>query len=230
MLGLKRNLAAATAALGVSLLFMSGGASAATTCISDNGTDVNAYFGIGGSDAIWLNLQGLQPACQTVVKGNTFYRVTGWITQVAPGTKEGNRTIKPVYPKNYKPDFPAPMDDFLSKLVQERFVVSNGGTTITKTVTFPDLVAHGKFGTFGDLFVAPDTTLVPGTTIYGDAPEWTTVEPLESQMLGVGEHTIDVYWTMTKQHCDGFSTNVANDCLPAGESLVTSTTFTVVAR
>jgi hypothetical protein len=229
MLGVKRKLAAATAVLVVPLLFMGGAASASTTCISDNGSNVNAYFGIEGSAAIWLNLQGLQPACRTVVKGDTFHRVTGWITQLPPGTKEANKTINPVYPKKYKPDLRAPMDDFLSKLVQERFVVRNGGTTITRTVGRSDMLAHGKLGAFGDLFVAPDTTLVLGVTIFADAPEWTTVEPLESQTLSVGEHTIDVYWTLTKQHCDGFSTNVGADCLPGGESLITSTTFTVVA-
>jgi hypothetical protein len=123
------------------------------------------------------------------------------------------------------------MDDFLSKLSQARFVViSNGRVALTKTVTRSELLAHGKLGAFADLFVAPDTSLVPGATIYGDAPEWTTVEPLESQRLGVGQHTISVYWTMTAQHCDGFSTNVANDCLPADESLVTSATFEVIAQ
>jgi hypothetical protein len=224
-----RRVAAASAVLVVPLLFVGGGASASTTCISDNGSNVNAYFGIEGSAAIWLNLQGLQPACRTVVKGDTFYRVTGWITEVPPGTKEGNTTIKPVYPNQYKPDFRAPMDDFLSKLVQERFVISDRGPTIITTVGRSDLLAHGKLGTFGDLFVAPDTTLVPGVTIVAGAPEWTTVEPLESQTLSVGEHTINVYWTLAKQHCDGFTSNIATSCLPAGESLVSSTTFSVVA-
>jgi hypothetical protein len=237
MLGARSKLTAVGAAITLSLSLTSvsaaqtsGAASASTSCISDNGTNVNAYFGIEGSDAIWLNLQGLQPACRTVIKGNTFYRVTGWITQVPPGTREGNKRIKPVYPVGYRPDFPAPMDDFLSKLSRERFVISNGGAPITITVTTPDLLTHGKLGAFGDLFVAPDTALVPGVTIFGDSPEWTTVEPLDSQMLSVGQHAIDVYWTLTKQHCDGFTRDVSLSCLPAGETLVTSTTFEVIPR
>jgi hypothetical protein len=229
MLGASEKFGAVVAAVTASLFLGGSGASASTTCFSDNGTNVNAYYGIQGADAIWLNIQGLQPACQTVVKGNTFYRVTSWITQVPPGTREGNQKIQPVYPKKYRPDYPAPMDDFLSKISQEKFVVSNGGTAITTTVTRSDLLAHGKLGAFGDLFVAPDTTLVPGVTIFGDAPEWTTVEPLSSQMLSVGQHTIDVYWTLSKQHCDGFTRIVAYSCLPAGETLVTSTTFEVIA-
>jgi hypothetical protein len=204
-------------------------ASVSTRCISDNGSDVNAYFDIEGSDAIWLNLQGRESACQTVIKGNTFYRVTGWITQVPPGTKEGNKKIKPVYPMGYRPDFPAPMSDFLSKLSRERFVISNGGAPVTITVTSPNLIAHGKLGAFEDLFVAPDTSLVPGVTIFGDSPEWTTIEALDSQTLSVGQHTIDVFWTLTKRHCDGFTMETSLSCLPEGETLVTSTTFEVIA-
>jgi hypothetical protein len=204
--------------------------SVSTRCISDNGSDVNAYFDIEGSDAIWLNLQGLQPACQTVIKGNTFHRVTGWITQVTPGTKEGNKRIKPVYPPGYRPDFPAPMDDFLSKLSQETFLISNGGAPLTITVSSPELIADGKLGAFEDLFVAPDSSLVPGVTIFGDSPEWTTVEALDSQALSVGQHNIDVYWTLTRRHCDGFTTGASLSCLPQGETLVTSTTFEVIAR
>jgi hypothetical protein len=197
-------------------------ASTSTTCISDNGTDVERYFDIRGSDAIWLNLQGHQPPCLTAVQGNTFYRTHGWITQLAK---------RAVYPAGYEPDFRAPMDDFLSKISQARYVISSDGQAeITRTVETPELLQRAKLGRFGDLFVAPDDTLVPGVTIEKRAPEWTTLEPFESRLLGVGEHTIQIYWTLTKPHCDGFAPDPVNDCLPAGESLTTSTTFTVVER
>jgi hypothetical protein len=198
---------------------------AGPTCVSDNGTNVNAYFGLRHASAIWLNLQGRQPPCLTVVKGTTMYRTHGWFTQQAPAVAQ------PVYPDGYRPDFPAPMTDFLSKITQARYVISRDGQTeITRTVTRRDLLRRAKLGTFGDLFGAPDTTLVPGVTIHGPSPEWTTLEPFGTHRLNLGQHTIDIYWTLTKQHCDGFAPDLVNNCLPAGETITTSTRFTVVAR
>ena len=190
-------------------------------CISDNGTDVQRYFGIEGSDVIWPNIQGISPPCLTVVQGRTFYRAHGWIAQLPE---------RAVYPEGYEPGFRVPMLDFLSKLTEARYVISDsdGRVEITRTVRRPALLAHAHLGRFGDLFVAPDTTLVPGVTIEGRAPEWTTLEPFGSGSLDAGEHTIEIYWTLTEQHCDGFAPDRANNCLPAGQSLTTRTTFTVV--
>lgn len=226
MLGFGARLVAASALVlvaGVSLVVPVEPASASrpTTCISDNGTNVPRYFDIRG-DAIWLNLQGHQPPCLTVVQGHTFYRTHGWITQL---------TSRAVYPVGYEPDFRAPMADFLSKITQARYVISRDGQVeITRTVGRPALLERAKLGQFGDLFVAPDTTLLPGVTIEGRSPEWTTLEPFESRKLGVGDHTVEIYWTLTEPHCDGFAPDLVNDCLPAGESLTTRTTFTVVER
>jgi len=237
MFGLRTRCIVTAALVGTSaVLFLADGSAAAsaavnesTTCVSDNGSDVNAYFGIPHSDAIWLNLQGQNPACVTVVRGHNFIRTHGWIAQLPPGTKVNGKTIEPVYPNGYRPDHPAPMDDFLSKISRARYVVSRDGRVeITKTVTRRELLAHAKLGTFGDLFVSPDTTLTPGVTIYGAAPEWTTLEPFSSRRLGTGQHTIDIYWTLTKMHCDGFAPDITNDCFAAGETLSTSTVFNVV--
>jgi hypothetical protein len=218
------RLAVVTALTAVTALVVSVGAasaSASTTCLSDNGTNVQRYFDIRGSDAIWLNLQGHQPTCVTVTQGRTFYRTHGWIAQVPS---------RAVYPAGYEPDFASPMADFLSKISQARYVISRDGEVeMARTVRGRALFARAKLGRFGDLFVAPDTTLVPGATIGGRSPEWTTLEPFDSRTLGVGEHTIEIYWTLTEPHCDGFAPDPTNNCLPAGESLSTSTTFTVVA-
>jgi hypothetical protein len=198
-------------------------------CVSDNGTNVNAYFRTGDADVIWPNIQGLRPPCVTVTRGNTFYRAHGWIAQVPPGTEVDGNRIEPVYPAGYQPDFRAPMVDFLAKFTAARYVISRDGEVeVTRTVGRPELLLRAKFGRFGDLFVAPDTTLSPGTTIYGAAPEWTTLQPFSSDALAAGEHTIEIYWTLRKRHCDGFASDPANNCLPAGESLTTSTVFTVV--
>jgi hypothetical protein len=120
------------------------------------------------------------------------------------------------------------MADFLSKISQARYVVSRDGQVeLTRTARRPALLARAELGRFGDLFVAPDDTLVPGVTIDGRSPEWTTLEPFDSRSLAAGEHTIEIYWTLTKPHCDGFAPDPVNNCLPAGENLSTSTTFTV---
>ena len=218
---------AATTALALALVATSTAPAGATRgptstpCISDNGTHVERYFGLDG-DAIWLNLQGRQPSCVTVDGGGTFSRTHGWITQL---------TSRATYPAGYEPAVAVPMADFLSKLTQARYVIRQGDEVeLTRTVRRPALLARAKLGRFGDLFVAPDDTLVPGVTIDGRSPEWTTLEPFDARRLGPGEHTIDIYWTLTERHCDGFAPDPVNNCLPAGESLSTSTTFTVTAR
>lgn len=223
---------AAVVAVAAGVLAVPHAASAASPvarCHSDNGTDVNAYFGVPRADVIWLNLQGVRPPCVTVVRGNTFYRTHGWLTQLPPGTVVGGETIQTVYPAGYQPDHAAPMRDFLSKIVQARYVVSRDGQVeATRTVARRQLLARAKMGQFGDLFVAPDTS--PGFTVHASVPEWTTLEPFSSRSLSAGQHRIDIYWTLTRQHCDGFAGDVASNCLPAGESLSTSTLFDVVPR
>jgi hypothetical protein len=197
-----------------------GGHGSHARCLSDNGTDVARYFGLGG-DAIWLNLQGQQPACLTVRQG-TFARTHGWIAQ------EG---AKAVYPADYTPDRREPMADFLSKLTEARYVISRDGVVeVERVVRGRALRSHATLGRFGDLFVAPDTTLVPGVAIGPDAPEWTTHELFDARRLPLGDHTIEIYWTLSDRHCDGFAPDPAIDCVPAGESLSTSTDFTVVPR
>jgi hypothetical protein len=188
-------------------------------CRSDNGTDVARYFDLHRTDPIWLNLQGRQPACVTVRGDRPFSRTHGWIAQQAEHA---------VYPADYTPARRAPMADFLSKLTRARYVISRDGEVeVTRTVHRTALLARAKLGRFGDLFVAPDTTLVPGVTIEAGAPEWTTLERFDPARLGPGEHTIEIYWTLSARHCDGFAPDPVNDCLPAGESLSTSTTFTI---
>lgn len=229
LLGLPTRLVAVAALVGATLAVPNAAASAspAATCVSDNGTNVNAHLGVPGSDVIWLNLQGQRPPCVTVVKGRTFYRAHGWITQLPPGTQVDGETITTVYPERYRPDHSAPMTDFLSKLSQARYVVSRDGRVeLTRTVRRPAVLRHAKLGTFGDLFVAPDSS--PGVTLYGVTPWWTSLEPFSSRTLPIGQHRIEIYWTLTRQHCDGLGADPAANCLPAGESLATSTDFDVV--
>jgi hypothetical protein len=194
-------------------------AAEAPVCRSDNGSDVARYFDLHGTDPIWLNLQGRQPPCLTVAAGRSLSRTHGWITQLPS---------RAVYPAGYAPTRRAPMADFLSKLTQARYVIRQGDEIeITRTVRRPALLERAKLGQFGDLFVAPDTTLLPGVTIAAEASEWTSLERFDTRTLAPGEHTIDIYWTLTEPHCDGFAPDPATDCLPAGESLTTSTPFTL---
>ena len=34
--------------------------------------------------------------------------------------------------------------------------------------------------------------------------------------LSLGHHTVQLFWVLTAQHCDGLSTEEAESCLPAG--------------
>lgn len=196
-------------------------------CLSDNGTDVGRYFDVGRADVIWLNLQGQQPPCLTVTRGNTFIRAHGWIAQLPPGTPVDGGVIETVYPAGYVPAKSAPMKDFLSKITQARYVVSRDGRVVTaRTVERRQLLDRAEQGEFGDLFVAPDTG--GGVTIHDSAPEWTTLEPFSSRGLSRGGgYQIEIYWTLTHRHCDGFGADPVANCLPAGESLATSTAFEI---
>jgi hypothetical protein len=197
--------------------------------VSDNGTNVNAYFGVHRADVIWQNIQRLNPPCLTVTRGGTFYRAHGWFAQLPPGTVVDGETIRTVYPEGYRPDHPAPMADFLSKIKQTRYVVSrDGDVVLARTLGRRALLRQSKLGRFGDLFVAPDSS--SGVVVHGASPEWTALAPLSSRHLSVGQYRIEVYWTFTKQHCDGFTQDAVASCVSPGESLATATTFDVVAR
>lgn len=160
-------------------------------CVNFDGVDFNVLYGI--SDQFIA-----RPGCLQATAGEHWLRPTFW--SVA-GTNY-------VFPVGYVPSRPTPMEDFLSKTTVK--VVVDGGTPQQKTHVFAasqvvrtDITTHQAF---------------PGGVAFP------TNDPMASILarmrpLSVGTHTTEQFLLLSAQHCDGLGTDVAANCLPAGETL-----------
>ncbi len=132
-----------------------------------------------------------------------------------PGAVWFMNTTFATVPAGFQPAGATPLDDFLAKFSGATYVVDRG-TTEEKTYTFS--------GT-GKLFVG---------TMFG-SPIVNTVTMATLKPLSAGQHVVEVYWSFTAMHCDGFGdvilTSVIGDgnCIPPGEHLYWAIPFTVTA-
>lgn len=123
-------------------------------------------------------------------------------------------TAYDVVPPGYVPAAPTPREDFIAKFTAVKVVV-DAGSKKPKTFTFTPAAALRADLTYGDYIgFGFDIPLI-----------WTIpkVGPLP-----VGDHTVQVFWTFSAQHCDGFGDDPALDCLPAGDTLMRQFSFAVV--
>jgi hypothetical protein len=102
----------------------------------------------------------------------------------------------------------APVDDFVSKLTV-KFVI-DGGTPRERIYVFD---ASGTTRTDIDA-----EELEPGA--------WGAPYPMASILarlrpLSIGEHFVEAFVVLSAEHCDGFTTDPAFSCLPAGETQFT---------
>ena len=103
------------------------------------------------------------------------------------------------------PAEPAPIDDFVSKVVAIKVVV-DGGTAREKTQSFTASKA-----------IRTDVNaeeLEPGA--------WPEPSPMASMLprmrpVSVGEHTFEIFVVLSAEHCDGLGSDPELQCLPAGE-------------
>jgi hypothetical protein len=110
--------------------------------------------------------------------------------------------VDSVYPAGYLPLRPLPLEDFVAKLTVK--VVIDGGTLRQKTYVFSPAEAVRTDITFGQL--------VPGNPPFPMASTMPRMDP-----LSVGDHTFELFWVLSAQHCDGLAADVENNCLPAGD-------------
>jgi hypothetical protein len=111
--------------------------------------------------------------------------------------------VDSVYPAGYVPLHPLPLEDFVAKLTVK--VVIDGGTPREKTYVFSPAKAVRTDITFGQL--------APGNPPFPMAATMPRMNP-----LSVGDHTFEVTWVLSAQHCDGLAAVVEENCLPAGET------------
>ncbi|KPM56900.1 hypothetical protein ACG83_03405 [Frankia sp. R43] len=166
-------------------------------CITADGTNLNEFFHIR------QQIIG-PPTCRTAVAGEPWVRIgPGWVTAASAATA--------VYPADYTPTKPNPIDDFNSKFLRARFVVDIG-TPQEKSFGFGRKALRTGFFTEDGL------------------PFSQPVSP-PLRPLRVGQHTSTVFLTLRARHCDGLGTVPDENCLPAGEFAYTGNTpFEVVPR
>ncbi len=139
--------------------------------------------------------------CTVAEAGRRWVPAEAWITNL---THE-------VIPDDYVPAAPTPIEDFHTKLVGVRYIV-DVGTRTERTYTF-----------------AATEVLLRGLTWPGtDLP----MAGLDAVLrpLPVGQHTVDIFVTMSADHWDGFGADPTANLLPAGDIHWAHTTFDVVPR
>jgi hypothetical protein len=114
-------------------------------------------------------------------------------------------------PSGFTTDYSTPVDDFRGKLRSVEYVVDAGSAYQTNR-SFP---GDNKIWT-GQLPSAPGMQAI------------NTVGLGSLDSLPVGAHTVDVLWTLSAPHCDGFTADQGTSCLPQGRTLVKRITFRVV--
>lgn len=140
----------------------------------------------------------IAPFCATIGSGRRWRVLQAWF-------------MNPTYeakPSEFEPAGETPLDDFLAKFESVKYVV-DPGTPQEKTYVVPKT---------DDLYANP----------YIDGFAVVNAVTLNSfHALSVGEHAVDVYWSMSAMHCDGFTEDVDLSCLPAGEVLFDHVSFVV---
>jgi hypothetical protein len=111
-----------------------------------------------------------------------------------------------VIPEGYEPVGETPQLDFLAKLESARYVI-DAGTGRQRTFTFD-----------ADELLIATGTLPDGTEFVSFTPRL--------QPLMAGDHTIDIYATMSAENWDGLGLEEGN-YLPPGELLLSSVQLTV---
>jgi hypothetical protein len=182
---------------------LSGGTSAQTEkkgvshCISPVGLDLNTFYGVSE--------QIIAPFCLHLNAGQQWRVSTRWFVNDKFAETPG--------PEVFVPTGHTPLEDLVAKLLEVRYVI-DPGTNQEKTVVFPNN---------GTLFTGEQELNGPGDFF----PIANTITLGALKPLSVGLHEVAVYWRLSAMHCDGFSANVEENCLPAGESSFTPVPFAV---
>jgi hypothetical protein len=159
----------------------------ANHCVNPAGVDLNELYGV--------STQFFSAFCQGITAGESSIRLFAWFTD------DG---VDSVYPDGYLPSRPAPLDDFVAKLVSAKIMI-DGGTSQEFTVTYrPNNVLRT------DINLAQ---LNPAAPPFPMASLLLRVNP-----LSVGGHTSQLFIVLSAEHCDGLGTDRAFNCLPAGET------------
>lgn len=142
----------------------------------------------------------ITPFCTTAHTGEKWRPFVRW---VVADTHEA-------VPEGYVPSRATPLEDFLSKFVSARYVI-DARTKRGRTYEFA----------VADLMISV-LDLPDNTSFVAWAPRLKPLPP--------GEHSVDIFITLTAEHCDGLTSERSASCAPAGESPSPPVNFRVVNK
>lgn len=157
-------------------------------CVNGFDVDYNTLFGISDQFRTF--------ECRTISAGEH------WIPFLFWATDDG---VDSVYPEGYVSLHPAPVDDFVAKLVAVKVVV-DGGTARESTQSFS----------------ASEVTRTDINAEQLQPGDWPVPTPMAALLprrrpASLGEHTFQVFVVLGAEHCDGLGAVRELQCLPAGE-------------
>ena len=139
----------------------------------------------------------IAPFCTDAVTGEHWSTTAVWLMS----------TSFDAVPDGFVPAGDTPLEDFRAKFVGVKYVV-DPGTTQQETYVF-DNVDQLALLQIEDVQVVNTLALA-------------TLHPLSD-----GDHVVQTFWVFNAMHCDGIAAVVADNCLPAGETLYHEVTFAV---
>jgi hypothetical protein len=159
----------------------------ANHCVNSFGVDYNDLYGVSDQFRTF--------ECRVISAGEQWVPLLTWVTN----------DTNLVYPPGYVPSLPAPIDDFVAKLVAVEVVI-DGGTRLEQTHVFDpsDIVRTD--------ITAEDVN--PGA--WGSPFPMASMLPIMPPGV-VGAHTFEPILVLSAEHCDGFGPDPELQCLPAGE-------------
>ena len=175
-------------------------------CVLPWGTDWNRVLDLPDAALVI-------PACPEIHPGDRYVPLLIWTTN----TRDGVEGLPVVYPDGYVPTKAAPMHDFLHKLERVRYVVQPGGQEyVFRPSRVDDLVTVGDLWADSGFF-PPEQFPLPAMAFLGKLPP-----------LPLGTYSTEIHLIMSEPHCDGAGTDLANNCLVAGDNFLFPQNFSVV--
>jgi hypothetical protein len=197
--GWLRGRAVAVTALAAACVLVAGAGEAAAAD-GKEGKEGNHCISPEGADLnefYGVSVQIVASFCAEVGSGEQWTMSLSW---------RMNHTFEAV-PEGFVPAGTTPLEDFLAKFSRVKYVI-DPGTKHSKTTVFQN-----------------GSSLFIGT--FAGFPRVSPVTLGTLKAPPVGEHTVEVYWEFSAMHCDGFDTVIPKNCIPAGETKVSTVKFEV---
>jgi 5-hydroxyisourate hydrolase-like protein (transthyretin family) len=161
--------------------------------IDPPGNHCRNQFGVDLNVLFGVPEQFVDGPCSTITTASAWRPLAFWYTN----------TAFDAVPPGFVPAAATPLEDLLTKLTAVEVVV-DGGTKRQRTVVLAPTAALRIDHTFEEY--------APGGGAYPMAVAIPRMTPLLA-----GDHTVQIIWTLSAEHCDGFTDVEAYSCLPSGD-------------